>query len=237
MRVAVISDIHGNLPALEAVLADMPEVDEVMCLGDLVGYGGNPRQCVEAVIEAGWPTLVGNHDRACTSPEILEWFNADAATVVRWTRDQLTEDQLTWLAALPEQTTRNGVLLVHASPRDPIFEYILDLQTATENLELLGTRVCFHGHSHIPGIFQYEEGRVYHDYRQATYHLRGPVLINPGSVGQPRDGDPAASYGIWDVDHETFTYRRVPYDVTSAQVAILSAGLPERFAARLQMGR
>jgi diadenosine tetraphosphatase ApaH/serine/threonine PP2A family protein phosphatase len=128
-------------------------------------------------------------------------------------------------------------MLVHASPRDHIYEYVLDTAVAYANLQLLGDQVCLHGHTHVPGIFALTEGQVTHEYRIDTFHLAGPSLVNPGSVGQPRDGVPMASYGIWDVDEGTFEFRRVRYDIGAAQQAIRKAKLPERFAARLETGR
>lgn len=237
MRLGVFSDIHANWQALEAVLADAGDIDGGVCLGDVVGYGGDPVRCVDEVRRLGWPTLVGNHDRACTDAEILAWFNDDAARVVRWTRDQLGDDRLGWLGSLPELETRDSVLLVHASPRDPIFEYILDAGTAAANLHLIGDRACMHGHTHVPGYFYWNGGEVEHAYWLGRIRLEGPVLVNPGSVGQPRDGNPDASYGVWDLDEMTFEWRRVPYDREGAQRAILAAHLPERFASRLEMGR
>lgn len=218
-------------------MADMPEVDDILCLGDVVGYGAEPQRCVEEVRSRGWLTLVGNHDRACTQTEILEWFNDDAAAVIHWTLEQLDGKQLYWLQNLPDESNLFEVLLVHASPRDHIYEYILDGLTALANLQLLENRICFHGHSHVPGIFQFEGKSLTHTYELGSFSLTGPALVNPGSVGQPRDGDPDASYGIWDVDASTFEFRRVPYDREGAKRAILDAGLPARFASRLDLGR
>lgn len=237
MRVAVLSDIHGNWPALEAVIASAQDVDGAVCLGDIVGYGGDPVRCLDEVRERGWPALVGNHDRACTDERILSWFNDDAARVIRWTRTELGEERRDWLASLPEQEEEAGVLLLHASPRDPIFEYILDTPTAAANLDLLGERACFHGHSHIPGCFHRDGDTVRHSYWLGRVRLEGPLLVNPGSVGQPRDGIPDASYGVWDVEEQTFEWRRVAYDRARAQKSILDAGLPPRFASRLEVGR
>jgi diadenosine tetraphosphatase ApaH/serine/threonine PP2A family protein phosphatase len=237
VRIAIFSDIHANWQGLEAVMEDCPSVDETLCLGDVVGYGGDPIRCVDEVTQRGWLTLVGNHDRACTDPAILEWFNDDAASVVRWTIDVIGEERLSWLHDLPESDYKEDVLLVHASPRDHIYEYILDTAVAYANLQLLKTRVCLHGHTHVPGIFALSDGQVTHDYRIDTFRLAGPSLVNPGSVGQPRDGVPMASYGIWDVDEGTFEFRRVRYDIGGAQKAIRKAKLPERFAARLETGR
>jgi diadenosine tetraphosphatase ApaH/serine/threonine PP2A family protein phosphatase len=237
VKYGIVSDIHANWHALEAVLGDMPEVEDVLCLGDVVGYGGLPGECLEEVRSRGWLTLVGNHDRACTQPDILEWFNEDAGTVIRWTIDKLAKKQLYWLQNLPDESRIFGALLVHASPRDHIYEYILDGLTAYANLKLLDDAICFHGHSHVPGIFTLDQGSVKHSYEIKVHDLEGPCLVNPGSVGQPRDGNPDASYGIWDTEAHSFEFRRVAYDRMAAQKAILDAGLPARFAARLDMGR
>jgi diadenosine tetraphosphatase ApaH/serine/threonine PP2A family protein phosphatase len=236
VKIAVISDIHANWQALDAVLRDLPRVDEVICLGDVVGYGGEPVRCLDHVRSTGWLTLAGNHDRACTDSDVLGWFNEDAAEAIRWTIDQLGSDRIGWLRTLSPSVTRDGTLLVHASPRSPLYEYVLDLPTAAANLEQLEGGLCFHGHSHLPGVFWLVDGRVQHDYRIGTIELPEPALVNPGSVGQPRDRDPDASYGVWDTEMATFEFRRVAYDRAAAQHAILEAGLPDRFAYRLEFG-
>ena len=237
MKIGVVSDIHANWQALSAVVEHAQDVDEVICLGDVVGYGGDPIRCLDLVRERGWMTLVGNHDRACTDERILDWFNPDAATAIHWTKDQLGDERLAWLAERPEKELKGGATLVHGSPRDPIYEYILDGVTAAANLELIGQQVCFHGHSHLPGMFYLDQDQVAHNYWHGRGHLKGPMLVNPGSVGQPRDGDPQASYGVWDSEAATFEWRRLPYDVEGAQAAIRAAGLPARFAERLGLGR
>ena len=236
MLIAVISDIHANWPALEAVLADLGPVDEVICLGDVVGYGGDPVRCMDHVRDQGWLTLTGNHDRACADSDALAWFNEEAAAAIRWTVDVLGPERVEWLRTLPVQASRFGSKLVHASPRDPVYEYVLDDLTATANLKLLLGSVCFHGHTHIPGVFQIDGRRVTHAYRLGKASLSGPSLVNPGSVGQPRDRDPGASYGVWDTAAGSFEFRRVPYDREAAKRSIRSAGLPERFAVRLDFG-
>jgi len=237
MKFAIVSDIHANWQALEAVLADMPEVDEVLCLGDVVGYGGNPNQCLDLVRERHWPTLVGNHDRACTDVDILEWFNEDAARAIEWTAGRLGSDRLGWLSELPEIDEIGGeVMLVHGSPRDHIYEYILDAPTAEANLALIDGQVCFHGHTHVPGIFRRDNGRLVHEYEVGTFKLASTELVNTGSVGQPRDGNPDASYAIWDRSAGSFEFRRVAYDREGAKKAIRDAKLPERFATRLDKG-
>jgi diadenosine tetraphosphatase ApaH/serine/threonine PP2A family protein phosphatase len=236
MTVALLSDIHANLQALEAVLADMPPVDQVICLGDVVGYGGDPEPCLDCVRSAGWLVLAGNHDRACTDPAALGWFNDQAAAVVRWTIEVLDDGRLDWLGGLPERATHGDVMLVHGSPRSPTYEYVLDYGTAAENMLLMGDRLCFHGHTHIPGVFHIQTGDLRHDYEEGFFALQAPALVNPGSVGQPRDGNPDASYVIWDPEADTVEFRRVPYDRGAAKKAILEAGLPPRFAYRLDVG-
>jgi diadenosine tetraphosphatase ApaH/serine/threonine PP2A family protein phosphatase len=238
--VALLSDIHANWIALEAVLSDLAAqdgVEDVICLGDVVGYGPEPDRCLEHVRSSGWLTLVGNHDRACTDPTVLGWFNADAAAAVRWTITQLNSEQLDWLRALPERGERAGSQLVHASPRDPVYEYILDSETAEANLRLIGDGLCFHGHTHVPGVFHVEHGELTHSYLHGCVPVAGPALVNPGSVGQPRDGDPDASYGLWDPEASSFEFRRVPYDREVVKRAILDRGLPPRLAFRLDFGR
>lgn len=237
MRIAILSDIHSNWPALEAVLEGIGDVDQVVCLGDVVGYGGQPKRCMDEVRRNGWFTLVGNHDRACTDPQVLGWFNDDAALAISWTIEQVGPRRLGWLSELPESTTLHDSLLVHASPRDPIYEYVLDRSAARSNLDLLDGHICFHGHTHVPGVFRLVSGMPIHEYTLGEVPLRGPALVNPGSVGQPRDGVRDASYGIWDVAAATFEFRRVPYDRERAKRAIRRAGLPERFALRLDLGR
>lgn len=238
MKFAILSDIHSNWQALQAVMADMPEVDEVICLGDVVGYGGDPILCLDFVQEKKWPTLVGNHDRACTDVDILEWFNEDAARAIEWTVVKLGTERLNWLAALPDcDQIGDEIVLVHGSPRDHIYEYILDGPTAEANLALIDGQICFHGHTHVPGIFRHDDGKVIHEYQVGTFRLGGTELVNPGSVGQPRDGVPDASYAIWDRSAATFEFRRCAYDREGAKKAIRAAKLPGRFADRLDTGR
>jgi diadenosine tetraphosphatase ApaH/serine/threonine PP2A family protein phosphatase len=236
VRIAVISDVHANWHALDAVLADLPAVDEVLCLGDVVGYGGDPVRCLDHIRGRGWLCLGGNHDRACADRDRLQWFNDQAATAIRWTIGEIGPERVAWLGRLPERETREGALLVHASPRDPTYEYVIDAASAAANLQVLGDRICLHGHSHLPGIFGLNRGNITHEYRLGAIALAGPALVNPGSVGQPRDGDPDASYGVWDTDAPTFEFRRVAYDREAAKRAIVEAGLPRRFAMRLDFG-
>ena len=237
MRIAILSDIHANWQALEAVLRDCPPVDETLCLGDVVGYGGDPKRCVDEVMKRKWLTLVGNHDRACTDPEILEWFNDDAASVVRWTIEVIEEERLEWLRGLPDSHIEHDVLLVHASPRDHIYEYVLDTAVAHANLELLEGGICFHGHTHVPGIFGMANGTVTHEYRVDKFRLAGPALVNPGSVGQPRDGDRRASYAVYDAEAMTINLHRLEYEIDATQKLMAEAGLPRWLIERLSTGR
>src|SRR2546427_6669767 len=190
----------------------MPSIDDVVCLGDVVGYGGDPKSCLDRVRAAGWLVLAGNHDGPSTDPRALGWFNEGAAAVVRWTIEVLDNGRLGWLGALPEQASHDDVLFVHGSPGSPTFEYVLAFDTAARTLDLISERVCFHGHTHIPGVFYSEDGRLRHDYEQGFCVLNPPALVNPGSVGQPRDGNPDASYLIWDPESDTVEFRRVAYD-------------------------
>lgn len=227
MRVAVISDIHSNLAALRAVLADAGAVDETWCLGDLVGYGPQPNECIEELRRRDGRLLciAGNHDHAVTGKLDSGDFNRDAEDAVLWTREQLTPDNLAYLTALPEQQAAAGFLLVHGSPRSPIWEYVVALSTARDNLAVLRERGlpdwCFLGHSHLPLIFV--EGAadfVTIEYPETDTPLslgEHRLLINPGSVGQPRDGNPAASYLLLDTAERTVTYKRVPYDIAATQ--------------------
>ena len=247
---AVISDIHGNLEALEAVLADMPDgVEQVFCLGDVVGYGASPNECCNLVREAGMPVISGNHDLAVTDLDTnLAWFNPVAAAAVRWTREQLSEDNAEFLFSRPRVIQAENALFVHGSVRNPD-EYIVDTTTARENLAVLeteypGVPVCYFGHTHVKAVAPSPastDGRGVFDLGSD-----GPYLVNPGSVGQPRDGDTFASYVIAgglggdpedDGSARNIAFRFVEYDIEKAQGKIRSAGLPQMLADRLARGR
>ncbi|MFN2115597.1 MAG: metallophosphoesterase family protein [Anaerolineae bacterium] len=242
MTVLVLSDIHANLEALDAVLAHAAGFDELWFLGDAVGYGPNPNECVERLMEHE-PTvwLAGNHDWAALARLDASDFNRDAKRAAHWTRDGLSEHVRARLAeaepmvALPD----GGPTLVHGSPRHPIWEYILDASTAMDCFAYFDGPLCFFGHTHVPVM--YEEG--VDGTLRLTAELDEPKplgssrrLINPGSVGQPRDGDPRASYLLFDPAEGIVTYRRVGYDVAAVQEKILAAGLPASLAARLDYG-
>ncbi len=236
---AVISDIHGNLEGLQAVLADMPEeIEGVYCLGDVIGYGANPNECCDIVRERGMPTITGNHDLAVTDTSTdLNWFNPVAAAAVRWTREQLTGENAEFLRSRPRMMQANETLFVHGSVRDPD-EYIIDGVTAAENLEVLkseypNVRLCFFGHTHVKAVAPSPNGSA--GAEVLDLGPDGPYLVNPGSVGQPRDGDTFASYVL--VEGIEVTYRFVEYDIEKAQAKIRSAGLPGMLADRLAVGR
>jgi diadenosine tetraphosphatase ApaH/serine/threonine PP2A family protein phosphatase len=241
MRVLIISDVHANLTALEAVLEHGNNREAVWCLGDLIGYGPDPNECVERIANlTNSLSLIGNHDQAVLGEIPLSRFNSDAGAVVAWTQGILSEKNQAYLNTLPSKVTLEGYTLAHGSPNQPVWEYILDPNTADRNFEAFSTDYCFVGHSHLPIIFQ----RPYPDSFAISQpvnwnepmQLKPRMILNPGSVGQPRDGDPRASYGMLDTDAETWEMFRVEYDVKKVQERILEAGLPERQALRLMAG-
>jgi diadenosine tetraphosphatase ApaH/serine/threonine PP2A family protein phosphatase len=240
MRVAVLSDIHSNLVALDAVLAHAGSVDAVWHLGDVVGYGPDPDGVVARLIEVGAVGVRGNHDAAALGGREIEWFNPEARAAAEWTRDRIDATTRAWLSALPERHTIERMTLVHGSPRDPIREYISSAEVALENLAVLETDFGLHGHTHVPVAFWAgadDALRVIAPDRGDSVELDGQrALINPGSVGQPRDGDPDAAYLVLDPDRAAVTWHRVPYDIPTVQAAIRAAGLPGRLADRLAYG-
>jgi diadenosine tetraphosphatase ApaH/serine/threonine PP2A family protein phosphatase len=242
----VISDIHANRPALEAVLESIGETgfDQLWCLGDLVGYGAEPDRCTELVRERCDFSLSGNHDLAVLGEIDVSTFSETAATAVEWTRGVATEETLDYLRGLSPQGSRAGFGLFHASPRDPIWEYVLSLDQAEAGLDAMEERVGLIGHSHVALFFTrpaakrptYAQGAQAGD-GAGVEIATGRWLLNPGSVGQPRDGDPRAAWLELDTEAWTARYHRVPYDIDAAARAILDAGLPSPLAERLQIGR
>jgi diadenosine tetraphosphatase ApaH/serine/threonine PP2A family protein phosphatase len=242
MAILVLSDIHANLEALEAVLADAAPFDDVWFLGDAVGYGPDPNAVVErllALAPACW--LAGNHDWAALGRLDLADFNPDARTAAQWTAKALTPAVRSFLDTLEPRLERvaDRYTLVHGSPRHPIWEYILDAGTAAENFADFGAPVGLFGHTHVPVVFEESLDGIL----RRPYILGQPLatddarrLINPGSVGQPRDGDPRASYLLLDLATGLVTFRRAAYDIEAVQAKILQAGLPPRLAARLSYG-
>ena len=242
---AVISDIHGNLEALEAVLADFPDgIEEIYCLGDVIGYGASPNECCDLVRVRGMPVISGNHDLAVTDLSTdLAWFNPIAAAAIEWTREQLTQENADFLRTRPRTLHEEGTLFVHGSVRDPD-EYILNGAIAQENLNVLraeypDVRVCFFGHTHVKTVVPSPDGPSPDSHDVLDLASGGPYLVNPGSVGQPRDGDIFASYVLAEntQDGPRVAYRFVEYDVEKAQTKIRAADLPGMLADRLAYGR
>jgi diadenosine tetraphosphatase ApaH/serine/threonine PP2A family protein phosphatase len=246
LRAAVLSDIHANRQALEAVLAAVEEakVDQVWCLGDLVGYGADPDACTALVRERCSTCLVGNHDLALLGALDISTFSEAAAAAVEWTRGQASEATLEFLAGLEPTASQSGVGLFHASPRDPVWEYVLSSDQAEAGFDAQEERVGLIGHSHIALFFMRAEGgrRGYVQGAQASDGAEieipeGEWLLNPGSVGQPRDGDPRAAWLELDTESWLARYHRVEYDIEGAAAAIREAGLPDVLAERLEVGR
>jgi diadenosine tetraphosphatase ApaH/serine/threonine PP2A family protein phosphatase len=245
MRYAILADIHGNLEAFEAVREDIEQrggVDELWCLGDIVGYGPNPRECLELLRQKKHICLAGNHDGAAIGKIDTSDFNPDAAAACHWTAKQLTSEDVDYLGSLPLKLVRDNFTLVHGSPREPIWEYILSPQIARINFSYFETQFCLVAHSHITFIFDYSNQNGVCQLRQLPEELylsdeRNRLIINCGGVGQPRDGDPRASYAIFDDEEGVIYHYRLPYDISATQKKMLQAGLPARLATRLSYGR
>jgi len=246
VRIAAISDIHANLPALESVFGaiDSAEVDEIWCLGDTIGYGAEPDECADLVRERCAVCLVGNHDLAVLGALDIASFSEAAATAVTWTGEHVAERTLAMLRELEPAGEREGIALFHASPRDAVWEYVLSAEQAEAGLDALDARIALIGHSHVSLFFvrptgeeQGEEIRGAQSSDDTLLDLAaGQWLINPGSVGQPRDGDPRAAWLELDTEEPNARFHRVDYDVERAAAAISAAGLPRRLADRLRVG-
>jgi diadenosine tetraphosphatase ApaH/serine/threonine PP2A family protein phosphatase len=246
MRVAVISDIHANLPAFEGVLdaIDGAGIEEIWCLGDVLGYGAEPDECADLVRERCATCLVGNHDLAVLGALDITAFSEAAADAVTWTRENVSDRTLTFLRELEPAGAREGVSLFHASPRDPVWEYVLSAEQAAACFEVQPTRIAMIGHSHVSLFFvgpaADEDGEEIRGSQTSDDTLLdlgdGQWLINPGSVGQPRDGDPRAAWLELDTSERTGRFHRARYDVERAAASIVAAGLPRRLADRLHVG-
>jgi len=244
MRFAVLSDIHANLPALEAVAADLPPVDQVWVLGDTVGYGPQPNEVIATLQAMGARSVLGNHDGAAIGAVDPAYFNPDARAAIEWTAGVLDPNARAYIATLPELRIDGDVTAVHGSPRDPIWEYISGPVVAAENFEAYETRLCLFGHTHLPVAFRAVDGEI-----DGTIGLPGTsarlgperAMLNPGSVGQPRDGLRDAAYAVLDLDPgsdtNTFEFRRVRYDIDRTQRLMREVGLPARLVERLSYGR
>jgi diadenosine tetraphosphatase ApaH/serine/threonine PP2A family protein phosphatase len=238
VRVAVVSDIHGNLAALEAVLAAIDErpTDALWCLGDLVGYGARPNECCAVIRERASVSLAGNHDLAVRGTIDLLEFSGDAGVAARWTRTVLTEDARGYLDSLETHARADGAELFHASARDEVWEYVLSDEAALATLALTTAPVVLVGHSHVALAASSTGGGLAP--AGTTLALNGGrTLLNPGSVGQPRDGDPRAAFLLLDFDASTASFERVGYDIERTQAEIRDAGLPEVLARRLELGQ
>ncbi len=240
MRIAVLSDIHANLPALEAVLAALGPVDAVWHLGDVVGYGPHPDEVVARLRDVGAVGVRGNHDLAALGGLEVEWFNPAARAAIEWTARRIGHQAREWLGALPERLAIDDLTLVHGSPQDPTWEYITTTPGARANMAAFVTPYCLHGHTHVPAVWREDDGRLEgispSDGSELPLDERR-LLFNPGSVGQPRDGDPRASALVLDTDARLVTWRRVEYPITSTQADIRAAGLPRWLADRLAFGQ
>ncbi|HME02911.1 MAG TPA: metallophosphoesterase family protein [Solirubrobacteraceae bacterium] len=243
MKVAVISDIHANRHALEATLDAVAASDaaELWCLGDLVGYGAEPDACVELAREHVAVCLAGNHDMAVTGEIPLDEFSRGASLAAQWTREVIAPENLAFLSGLSPQAQEGSVGLYHASPRDPVWEYVLSALLAELCLDVQPHRVCLVGHSHVALSFDRHDGALASGEPRRDGTLldiaAGEWLINPGSVGQPRDGDPRASWLLLDLAGQTASFHRVEYDVAGAAGAIRAARLPDSLAERLEYGQ
>ncbi len=241
MKILVISDIHANLTAFEAVLKDADDNwDEIWCLGDVIGYGPDPNECVALLREHPHITLTGNHDWAALGKLDVSTFNQDAQDAVSWTSDTLSDDARAYLETKPPMLVKDQFTLAHASPRQPVWEYITDAFIAWENFDFFDTPYCLVGHTHYPVVFEHDEeygALAFHaDYVRPLSLESKHLIINPGSVGQPRDSDPRAGYAMLDLEALTWQHKRVPYDIAETQKRMLQAKLPHRLIARLQFG-
>jgi len=239
-KYAILGDIHANLEALDAVLEDAQsnDVTTYICVGDIVGYNADPGPCLEKIREISAATVRGNHDHYCSHDECLEDFHPLAANVVDWTRRHLTDEQLKYLRGLRLTQMVDGFTIVHSTLDMPDkWGYVLDTLDAEVNFNYQTSSVCFHGHTHVPVVFERHSRTVRNEFTAFKTTLGKKFFINTGSVGQPRDGDTRAAYVIYEPKTRAVELRRVPYDLAKAQDKIRKAGLPERLAKRLAIGK
>ncbi len=255
-NILIISDLHANLAALQAVVADFitqaGQPSAIWCMGDIVDYGAEPNEVIAMLKEYPTICVAGNHELAVLGQEELALFNPDARKSVIWTQQHLNADSLDYLRGLPRTITlatdNADFTLAHGSPRDPVWEYVLESEEAADNFLVMETTHGLIGHSHLPIYFKMIQldnkhagvGRALGEHddvlKIGDYHTRERLLVNPGGLGQPRNGDPRSSYIIYDVENATMRYRRVAYDIKATQAKIHAAKLPERFAKRLERG-
>jgi predicted phosphodiesterase len=240
MRIAIFGDIHANLEALEVVLADAREqgCTSYICLGDVVGYNANPRECLQIVQSLKCPVVKGNHDDYASSDSSLESFNPLAEVAIQWTRDQLTPAEKAWLGALPLISKLRGFTVVHASLEDPGgWGYVLNQLDAAASFSKQTTKLCFFGHTHNPRAYIKDSSVVGLPFEQLVVEPDKRYFVNVGSVGQPRDSDWRAAYVVFDEEKRMIRLRRLRYDLAKTQGKILAAGLPPRLADRLAYGK
>lgn len=239
-----MADVHANLAALEAVIEDSYPVDEIWALGDLVGYGPQPNEVVARLRSYKLRAIVGNHDLGSIGKVDLSSFNTDARLACEWTAGELDQEALHYLGELEGSARFGNVSVAHGSPRDPIWEYVSSLQVAARNFGHFSTQVCLIGHTHVSCVFRWLRGRRGAGAFSSSAALPNGVIemgndrliINPGSVGQPRDGDPRAAYACYDPETKVMSFHRVEYDVDATQLAMRRAKLPDRLAVRLRYG-
>ena len=240
MKYAVIADIHANLEALRVVLEDAKKQNctHYVCLGDVVGYNANPKECLDIIRDTGMPCVKGNHDEYCSSGTNLEGFNPHAAEAIQWTRQQLTEEDRQWLKELKYIRLVASFQIVHATLDGPQrWGYVFDRLAAAASFTYQNTAVCFFGHTHVPVAFIRDSVVRGGTYSKFKIEPGRKYFVNVGSVGQPRDGNPKAAYAIYDMDEGSVELRRLDYDISAAQAKIMAAGLPPRLAERLALGK
>ena len=241
MRALIISDIHANLTALEAVLEDAGNFDATWCLGDVIGYGPDPNECIQRIQRLpNLNCLLGNHDAAVIEEIDISSFNLEARISVGWTQSVINKESLAFLKSLNSTAVVAGQTLAHGSPRHPIWEYLLDSRSVSENFEFFDTPYCFVGHTHLPVIYQLDgEHQLPSQIIPEPFEpkqLQPRAIINPGSVGQPRDRNPFASYAIFDTETHVLENRRAKYDIEAVQSRMRFANLPQRHINRLEIG-
>jgi len=240
MKFAIIADIHANLDAFQVVLEDCKkqQVTHYACLGDVVGYNANPKECLDIVRAMNMPCVKGNHDEYCSSEEHLEGFNPAAAEAVNWTRKQLTNEDRQWLRELKYSRMVTNFTIVHATLDGPQrWGYVFDKLAAAASFTYQNTSVCFFGHTHVPVAFMKDSVVRGGTYSKFKLEQGKKYFVNVGAVGQPRDNNPKSAYVVYDTLETTIELRRLDYDIAAAQKKILAAGLPERLAERLAYGR
>jgi predicted phosphodiesterase len=240
MKYAIIADIHGNLEAFQVVLEDIraQHADQVVCLGDVVGYNANPKECLQIVRDMNIPCVKGNHDEYCSSEDHLDGFNPHAADAVHWTRNQLNDEEKQWLRDLKYSRMVDNFTIVHATLDAPQrWGYVFDKLAAAASFPYQNTQLCFFGHTHVPVAFMRDTVVRGGTYSKFKVDASKKYFINVGAVGQPRDNNPKCAYVVYDTTAATIEIRRLEYDIAAAQAKILAAGLPERLAERLAYGR